>query len=58
MRKYRIKERYYCDFLFIFDVEVRTFFGWVLVKRFQHDRDEEYAWLCAQELLDKLNEEI
>lgn len=56
MRKYRIKERYTWDF--VFDVEVRTFFGWVSVRKFHCNGDKEYAWLCAQELLDKLNEEI
>lgn len=57
MRKYRIKEEW--EYPFAFDVEMKTIFGWILVKRFIGDnKDREYTRLCAWGLLDKLNEEI
>lgn len=51
----------------IFDVEMKMWYGWVLVKRFKadakldvlHDAFEiKYAQECAQELLEKLEDEL
>ena len=65
MRKYRINR--YGMFDHIFDVEMKMWYGWVLVKRFKadakldvlHDAFEiKYAQECAQELLEKLEDEL
>lgn len=68
MNKYRISN--YGMFDHIYDVEVKKWYGWVLVKRFKigvsrhgglfiYDaNDIEYAGRCAVELLEKLEEEI
>lgn len=36
---------------------MKHLFLWITVKSFQ-DEDEEWARMCAEELLDKLNEEL
>lgn len=38
-------------------VQMKRQFRWITVKSFQ-DEDEEWARMCAEELLDKLNEEL
>lgn len=38
-------------------VQMKHLFLWITVKSFQ-DEDEEWARMCAEELLDKLNEEL
>ena len=57
-RKYRIKEKETYDDVWYFVVQVRRWFGWVNIKKFQDQTDESYALRCAKELLEKLNEEI
>ena len=61
-RKYRIKkkETFDADALIVryYVVQVRRWFGWVNIKKFQDTDDESYALRCAVELLEKLNEEI
>ena len=57
-RKYRIKEKETFDAVWYFVVQVRKWFGWVDVKVFYYPDDESYALRCAEELLEKLNEEI
>ena len=57
-RKYRIKEKETYDDVWYFVVQVRRWFGWVNIKKFQYQNDESYALRCAEELLEKLNEEI
>lgn len=39
-------------------VQVHRWFGWVNIKWFYDPDDESYALRCAEELLEKLNEEI
>lgn len=60
MRKYRIRQSGHS--YSIFDVEMKTCYGWVLVKRFRGNVndifDVKYAQECAQELLEKLEEEL
>ena len=45
----------------IFDVEMKVWYGWTLVKRFRSESSEpseiEYAERLAEELLEKLEEE-
>ena len=57
-RKYRIKEKETYDDVWYFVVQVRRWFGWVNIKKFQDPDDDSYALRCAVELLEKLNEEI
>ena len=57
-RKYRIKEKETYDDVWYFVVQVRRWFGWVNIKKFQDQNDESYALRCAEELLEKLNEGI
>ena len=57
-RKYRIKEKETYADVWYFVVQVRRWFGWVNIKKFQDPNDESYALRCAEELLEKLNEEI
>ena len=57
-RKYRIKGKVAYDDVCYFVVQVRRWFGWVNIKKFQDQDDESYALRCAEELLEKLNEEI
>ena len=61
-RKYRIKgkETFDADALVVtyYVVQVQKWFGWVNIKKFQDQNDEGYALRCAEELLEKLNEEI
>lgn len=38
-------------------IQMKHLFLWITVKSFQ-DEDEEWARMCAEELLDKLNEEL
>ena len=56
--KYRIKGVEASDDAWYFVVQVRRWFGWVNIKKFQDPDDESYALRCAKELLEKLNEEI
>lgn len=64
MKKYRIDR--YGLFDHIFDVQMKKWHGWVLVKRFKADitykADDafeiKYAQERAQELLEKLEEEL
>lgn len=60
MKKYRINE--YGIYSHIFDVEMRKWYGWTLVKRFKSHSvvpdDIEYAKNLAKELLEKLEEEV
>lgn len=64
MKKYRIDR--YGLFDHIFDVEMRKWYGWVIVKRFKaeikNNIDDafeiKYAQERAEELLEKLEEEI
>lgn len=46
------------DDVWYFVVQVRRWFGWVNIKKFQDPDDDSYALRCAKELLEKLNEEI
>ena len=57
-RKYRIKGKEAYDAVWYFVVQVQKWFGWVNIKKFQDPDDESYALRCAEELLEKLNEEI
>ena len=57
-RKYRIKGEEAYDAVWYFVVQVRRWFDWVNIKKFQDPDDESYALRCAVELLEKLNEEI
>lgn len=64
MKIYRIDK--YGLFDHIFDVQVKKWYGWVLVKRFKaeikYDIDDafeiKYAQERAEELLEKLEEEL
>lgn len=60
MRKFRIDN--YGLFSQIFDVEMKTWYGWTLVKRFRAKSSDpfeiEYAKRLAEELLEKLEEEV
>ena len=64
MKKYRIDR--YGLYDHIFDVQVKKWYGWVLVKRFKADIsnvDEMihniiYCEMLAEELLEKLEEEL
>lgn len=64
MRKFRIER--YGLFSHIFDVQMKKWYGWVLIKRFRaeikidnNDAFEiKYAQERAEELLEKLEEEI
>lgn len=59
MRKFRINRYGLLDH--IFDVEMKVWYGWTLVKRFRSESSEpseiEYAERLAEELLEKLEEE-
>ena len=57
-RKYRNKEKETYDDVWYLVVQVRKWFGWVNIEKFQDPDDESYALRCAKELLEKLNEEI
>ena len=57
-RKYRIKGKETYDDVWYFVVQVRRWFGWVNIKKFQLIDDEDYAWRCAMELWWKLNENV
>lgn len=46
---------FYRDVRFL--VQMKLFFFWITVKSFT-DKDEEWAKMCAEELLDKLNEKL
>ena len=56
--KYRLKGVEASDDVWYFVVQGRKWFGWVNIKKFQDPDDESYALRCAEELLEKLNEEI
>jgi len=60
MRKYRIEN--YGIYNNIFDVQMKTWHGWITVKTFKANDiitdSIDYARACAQELLDKLREEL
>lgn len=60
MRKYRIEN--YGIFSHIFDVQMKTWHGWITIKTFKANDivtdSIDYARACAQELLDKLREEL
>lgn len=64
MRKYRIS--IYGLFGHIFDVEMKKWYGWVLVKRFKADVSSNdtmidniyYCEILSKELLEKLEEEL
>lgn len=64
MKIYRIDK--YGLFDHIFDVQVKKWYGWVLVKRFKAEIkcdiadvfEIEYTRKCAEELLEKLEEEL
>ncbi|MCM1730916.1 hypothetical protein [Bacteroides uniformis] len=60
MKKYRIHQLGHS--YNIFDVEMETSYGWVLVKRFRGDINDifdiKYAQERAEELLEKLEEEL
>lgn len=64
MRKFRIDRYGLLDH--IFDVQMKKWYGWVLVKRFRaeinNDNNDafeiQYAQERAEELLEKLEEEI
>lgn len=60
MKKFRIKS--YADGGFFFDVEMKRWYGWILIKRFKADghsvKEVTYASDLAEELLEKLEEEI
>lgn len=63
MEKYRIKT--HGVYGHIFDVQVKKWYGWVLVKRFKADVSDVnrmidniiYCNMLAEELLEKLKEE-
>lgn len=63
MRKYRISR--YGLFCHIFDVEMKMWYGWIVIKRFKADvsnvdtmiDDIIYCNMLAEELLEKLKEE-
>lgn len=63
MRKYRISR--YGLFYRIFDVEMKMWYGWIVIKRFKADvsnvdtmiDDIIYCNMLAEELLEKLKEE-
>lgn len=63
MRKYRISR--YGLFGHIFDVEMKMWYGWIVIKRFKADvsnvdtmiDDIIYCNMLAEELLEKLKEE-
>lgn len=63
MRKYRISR--YGLFDHIFDVEMKMWYGWIVIKRFKADvsnvnrmiDDIIYCNMLAEELLEKLKEE-
>ena len=63
MRKYRIPR--YGLFYHIFDVEMKMWYGWIVIKRFKADvsnidtmiDDIIYCNMLAEELLEKLKEE-
>lgn len=38
-------------------IQVKRFFGWITIKRMESS-DKDYLNLCADELIEKLNEEI
>lgn len=69
MKKYRIKLEYHLYFAMYIvkgtmprfvthHVQVKSgILGWITVKSFT-DEDNEYAYRCARELLDKLKESI
>lgn len=60
MRKYRIEN--YGIYSHIFDVQMKTWHGWITVKTFRASDictdSIDYAEACARELLDKLREEL
>jgi hypothetical protein len=64
MGKYRIYR--YGLFDHIFDVQVKKWYGWVLVKRFKADISSDdtmidniyYCEMLSKELLEKLEEEL
>lgn len=60
MRKYRIEN--YGIYKNIFDVQMNTWCGWITIKTFVASDiapdSIDYAKACAQELLDKLREEL
>jgi hypothetical protein len=37
-------------------VQLHRWYGWVTIKAFSDDDDNDYAFRCAMELLDTLNE--
>jgi len=63
MRKYRISR--YGLFDHIFDVQVKLWYGWIVIKRFKADisnvdqmpNNIAYCKMLAEELLEKLEEE-
>lgn len=63
MRKYRISR--YGSFDHIFEVEMKMWYGWIVIKRFKADvsnvdtmiDDIIYCNMLAEELLEKLKEE-
>lgn len=60
MRKFRINN--YGIINNIFDVEMKVWYGWTLIKRFRSESSDpseiEYAKRLAEELLEKLEEEV
>lgn len=60
MKKVRINE--YGIYSHIFDVEMKKWYGWTLVKQFKARScvpdDIDYAKRLAEELLEKLEEEL
>lgn len=60
MGKFRIKIRGVYDH--IFDVQMKTWYGWITIKSFKSNGIApdciEYAKELAKELLDKLEEEL
>lgn len=60
MKKFRIKS--YANGGFFFDVQMKTWYGWILIKRFKAEdhsvKEVTYASDLADELLEKLKEEI
>lgn len=60
MKKYRIKT--YGVYNHIFDVQMRKWYGWTLIKSFKSDSISpafvRYAKELAKELLDKLEEKL
>lgn len=63
MRKYKISR--YGQFDHIFDIKMKMWYGWVVVKRFKADLRYEdtmidniiYCNILAEELLEKLKED-